>query len=101
VTGVLAASVVAALGLYLIPAKRRRARNELHAKVNDLRGRLGEAITAQFERELEGSLGRIRSAIRPYTRFVEAQSVAITEAETSLLEVQRALQEIAGRIEAI
>ena len=58
VSGILAASAVAALGLYLIPNKRRRAKSELHGRLGELRQRLAGAITAQFEGELAQALAR-------------------------------------------
>ena len=101
VTGVLAASVLAALGFYVLPNKRRQAKNNLQAKIIDLRARLGETITAQFENELARSLQRIREAIRPYTRFVETQQATLGETESVLRTAQRTMAELAGRIEGI
>ena len=48
-TGVLAAGAIAALGFYIIPNKRRRAKLDLQDKINDLRERLATALTGQFE----------------------------------------------------
>ncbi len=101
VTGLLAAGAVAALGLYLIPAKRRRAQNELQARIADLRDRLSRALTDQFEHELGRSVQRIREAIAPYTRFVSEQQAAIAGAESALQEALRrldALEEEIGQI---
>lgn len=101
VTGLLAAGAVAALGLYLIPAKRRRAQSELQARVADLRDRLSRALTDQFEHELGRSVQRIREAIAPYTRFVSEQQAAIAGAESALQEALRrldALEEEIGQI---
>ncbi|MGE5603230.1 MAG: dynamin family protein, partial [Nitrososphaerales archaeon] len=79
VTGVLFASGVAALGFYIIPNKRRRAKLDLQDKINDLRRRLAGALTEQFEAELTRSLTNIRAAMRPYTRFVETQQTSLGE----------------------
>lgn len=99
VTGVLAASAVAVLGLYLIPNRRRRAKNELVSKISDLRSRLAEALTAQFEAELGKSLQRIREAIRPYTRFVEIQGGALDEAQAALRQAQEVMADLAAKIQ--
>ena len=98
VSGVLAAGVLAALGFYLIPNKRRRAKNELQARLAELRGRLNQALTAQFESELGGSLQRIREAMSPYTRFVEAQQGTLDKTEVALRGGQRAMKELATLI---
>ena len=50
VTGMLAAGVIGAVGLLIIPAKRRRARVELREKVSNLRVRLAEACRRSFRR---------------------------------------------------
>jgi small GTP-binding protein len=101
VTGVLAAGAVAAAGLYVIPYKRRRAKADLQVKIGDLRERLSAAITDQFERELSRSLASIRDAVRPYTRFVEAQQATLAETETALQGADAGLRDLAVRIEAL
>jgi small GTP-binding protein len=101
VTGVLAASVIAALGFYVLPYKRRQAKNNLQAKIHDLRSRLNQAITAQFENELDRSLQRIREAMRPYTRFVETEQATLAETVKSLAVAQREMRELAAEIELL
>jgi len=98
VTGVLAAGAVAALGLYIIPAKRRRAKRDLQVKVDDLRDRLNGALSGQFDRELQGSLTRIRDAIAPYSRFVRAEKTQLKKLEDSLLEKQTAVRSLRSQI---
>ena len=83
VTGLLAAGAVAALGLYVIPAKRRRAQKDLQEKITALRARLSQALTEQFEAELGRSMMRIREAIQPYTRFIETQQTTLDESQTA------------------
>ena len=101
VTGILAASAIAALGLYVLPYKRRQAKRALEAKIADLRERLGRAMTTQFETELSRSLARIREAIRPYTRFVEIEQVTLDETQRSLRAAQQAMAELQAQIEAL
>ena len=98
VTGLLAAGAVAALGLYVIPARRRRAQKELQAKITNLRDQLSWALSEQFERELARSVRRLREALQPYTQFVEAQEIAVTTAEKDLNETVRALDDLAEQI---
>jgi hypothetical protein len=101
VTGVLAAGVVAALGLYIIPARRRRAKRDLQEKIEDLRVRLNGALNKQFDQELQGSLRRIRDAVAPYTRFVRAEKEQLQQAEDSLIERQRTLRSLRAQIEGL
>ncbi len=88
VTGLLAAGTVAVLGLFVIPARRKSAKRELASKIDTMRQQLLSAVTGQFERELEGSEGRIRQAITPYTRFVRTESARWTTGRDEL-EAQR------------
>ncbi len=74
VTGIVAASLIAALGLFIIPAKRRQAKNELHVKLAKLRGELIQSLRTEFEKEIERSLLRMSEAIGPYSRFVRAET---------------------------
>lgn len=98
VTGVLAAGAVAALGFYVLPNKRRRAKLDLQSKIDNLRGRLTEALSLQFESELGRSLARIRDAMRPYMLFVESQQATLGNTERSLQEAQGNLQQLAAQI---
>lgn len=100
VSGVLAAGAVAALGFYILPNKRRRAKNDLQAKIGDLRSRLAAGLTGQFESELGRSLARIRDAMRPYTRFVETQQATLGETEQMLQATLAQLAQLATQIEA-
>jgi len=73
ITGILAGVVIAGLGLYIIPRRRRRAQQQFHQQSEELRERLDGAMTGQFTRQLEGSLENIRTALAPYVRFVRAE----------------------------
>jgi hypothetical protein len=98
-TGILAAGTMAVVGLLIIPAKRRRAKNDLHNKLEDLRQRLMEAMNEEFERELARSLQRLREAIAPYTRFVRAEREKLTAVEAELDEISSGLGQVRSRIE--
>src|SRR4029450_4542790 len=69
VTGILLASVVAALGFFVIPARRAKAKAEMKAKIADVRARLSSALRAQFQEEIGRSTARMRGGIGPYSRF--------------------------------
>lgn len=72
-TGLVAAGVMAALGLVIIPTQRRRAKKALRERISTTREKLMESMTTQFQREADSSLGRIRDTIAPYSRFVRSQ----------------------------
>jgi small GTP-binding protein len=101
VTGVLAAGVVAAVGLYLIPARRRRAKKDLQQTIDDLRRRLSKALTTQFEHELGQSLQRIRDAVAPYTRFVRAEQEQVQRLEVELLAARSTARSLRLRVQRL
>lgn len=98
-TGVLMASLVAALGLFVIPARRRQAKNEMRQKVAEMRSSLVTSLTGHFEREIDRSLQHIQDAISPYTRFVRAEQSKLTGTQDELEAIRTSLERLKGRIE--
>jgi hypothetical protein len=84
VSGILAASVLGAVGMLILPAKRRRARAELEAKVADLRQRLSTALRSEFVTARDRSAQRLADGIAPYSRFVRAEQAKWSDARTAL-----------------
>ena len=80
VTGIIAGAIVAGYGLFILPNRRRKARDEFREKTDALRERLGEVVRRQFEAELSRSIERMREAITPYTRFVRSEHARMTRA---------------------
>jgi small GTP-binding protein len=96
VTGLLMASVVAALGFLVIPARRRKAKAEMREKISDLRQRLSTSLRTEFEQALAQSGARIGRAVEPYSRFVRAEQERWTDTRTTLTRLRdqaRAMRE--------
>ncbi len=73
ITGFAMAGVMAALGFFIIPARRRKARAEIRERVSGLTAELGQALNGSFQRAQERSAERFTDAIGPYARFVRAE----------------------------
>jgi small GTP-binding protein len=101
VTGILAATTLAALGLFVIPARKRAAKKELTERVAALRIQLTNALTTQFQKELNRSLQRINEAIAPYTRFVRAEQEKLQETQTELTEAEQTQGRLRAEIEEV
>src|ERR687889_207259 len=84
VTGIIAGAILAGYGLFILPNRRRKAREEFREKTDSLRERLGEVVRRQFESELGRSIERMREAIAPYTRFVRSEHARMTSAREDL-----------------
>lgn len=96
VTGILLASLIAALGLFIIPARRRAAKREMREKIAAMRDQLTNALRKHFEREIDRSLEHINTTIAPYTRFVRAERDKNESAQATLQEINTGL----GRLQA-
>ena len=101
VTGILAAGALSVLGLFVLPAKRARARADLAAKVTALREKLIGALVPAFERERDHSQQRIREAIAPWARFVRTEKERLEEARSALGRIDVAADSLAARIAAL
>jgi len=99
VTGIVMASVLAMLGIFVLPAKRRQARKEMHERVALMRENLMTALTNQFESEIQRSLGNIRDAIAPYTRFVRSEGDKLKTEREQMTNFQRALGRLRTQLE--
>jgi hypothetical protein len=93
------ASVVAAIGFFILPAKRAKAKDEMRAKVADVRKRLSTALETQFDREIRKSGDRIREGISPYSRFVRAEGDKLKGTDQELREIGAALTVLRARVE--
>lgn len=101
VTGVLLASLIAALGIFIIPARRKSAKRDLHEKIAELRVELTRILRSQFEQEIQRSLQRINEAISPYTRFIRSERQKLTDAQQELDQIKANLVQLKVKIEEI
>ena len=99
-TGVIAAAIIAGYGFFVLPNRRRKAREDFREKTDNLRGRLGEVVRRQFEGEISRSIEKMREAIAPYTRFVRTEHARMSGAREELAkldaETDRLKREIAA-----
>jgi small GTP-binding protein len=98
VTGILAASILAGLGLFVLPHKRRQAKREFHERAEELEQRVIAVMREQFEHELARSMSRVREAIAPYTRFVRSQYDHLQEMGGALAAVDSDMRALRHRI---
>jgi small GTP-binding protein len=93
-TGILLASVVALMGLFIIPAKKRQAKNELRGKIAAMREQLMQSLRAQFEQEMERGIQDIKEAIAPYSRFVRSEQGKLEQVHSKLDEMKNGLESL-------
>ena len=100
-TGILFAGALAAVGLYVLPARRRKARDELRAKVADLQQRLHEALSTPFEQEMSRSRQAVQEAIQPYTRFIRNEREKLTTIAGNLDGIEQEMRTLRVKIDAL
>jgi hypothetical protein len=93
-TGIILASAIALLGLFIIPAKKRQAKAELREKIANLREQLTHSLRTQFEHEMERGILNIKDAIAPYSRFVRSEQGKLEEVQSKLTETKTGLESL-------
>lgn len=98
VTGILAASLLSIVGLFLLPARREKARRELAAKVGAVREKLMASLSASFGSERDRAAARVREAVAPYAAFVRGEEQRLGEARAALGRLGAALDALDARV---
>jgi hypothetical protein len=101
ITGLVAAGLLATVGLLVIPAQKRRAKKELEEKIGSLKDRLMKALEASFDGELSRSMDRLGETTAPYSRFVRAEQEQLDALHSRLLDAAAEAERLQREIEAI
>lgn len=101
VTGIILAGLIAALGLFVLPARRRLAKDEIHKKVDEMRLQLTGSLRSYFTQEIDRSIQNIRQTIAPYTRFIQSENEAIGKNQNLLTDIKVKLQGLEDKLENI
>ena len=101
ITGLIAAGVMATLGFFVIPARRRRAKAEMRDKITRMRETLERAMRSEFEQALRRGETRINDAVAPYSRFVRTEHQALETSRVELTTVSDQLVALRERIGAL
>jgi transposase len=95
------ASVLAAIGFFILPAKRQQAKEDMRRKIADLRERLSKALREQFGQEIRRTEARLRESIAPYSQFVRAEGDRLRAIEQELRDITNALAAIRAKVERL
>jgi small GTP-binding protein len=101
ITGLLAAGTMAILGFFVIPFKRKQAKENFKEKMGLLRTKLLHALTTQFDNERENAIDRMKEGVAPYTRYVRSERERIENAEATLSKVRQELSTLRARSQAV
>ena len=101
VTGVLMAGLVAALGLVIIPTRRRQGKTKIRDRITALRAQLIQSLGTRFSQEIDRSLQHINDTIAPYTRFVRGEREKLQETELRLKGLKGELERLKTEVEGL
>jgi hypothetical protein len=101
ITGILAAGTLAVVGFFVIPFKRKQAKDAFKEKMLTLRTNLVSALTSQFGRETREAIDRMKDGVAPYTRYVRSERERIDNATMSLAALRRQISELRARAQAV
>jgi small GTP-binding protein len=101
ITGMIAAGTLAIVGLFIIPLKRKQARDSFREKIVALRENLNQALTTSLDNETKHTIGRMEESIAPYMRFIKAEMERIETAQADLAGLQKDLATLRAKIETV
>jgi hypothetical protein len=101
VTGILAAGTLAILGFFVIPYKRKQAKDNFKEKMTALRTNLLETLTDSFQSETHNAVIRLKDGITPYIRYVHAEHERIEKSESILAKLRQRLSVLRGRSQSV
>jgi len=101
ITGILAAGTLAIVGLFVIPYRRKQAKDSFKEKMTNLRENLLDTLNTQFTRESQSAVARLKEGITPYIRYVHTERERIDKSETTLAKLRQQLSVLRARSEAV
>lgn len=101
ITGIVAAGTLAILGFFVIPYKRKQAKDNFKNKMVDLRTQLLETLTVSFTNETQRAVARLKDGITPYIRYVHAEHERVEKNETILAKLRQKLSVLRARSQAV
>jgi len=101
ITGIIAAGTLAIVGLFVIPYKRKQAKDSFKEKMTNLRENLLDTLNTQFTRESQSAVARLKEGITPYVRYVHAERERIEKTETTLAKLRQQLSVLRARSQAV
>lgn len=101
VTGILAAGTLAILGFFVIPYKRKQAKDNFKEKMTSLRTNLLTTLTTQFKNESQGAVTRLKDGVMPYVRYVRSERERIEKSEAVLTRLRQRLSSLRARSQSV
>ena len=101
ITGIVAGGTLAVLGLFVIPYKRKQAKDKFVERMAEMRQGLRETLSKTFKGEFSGSVARLKENISPYTAFVLTENAKVQSDQQDLANLADELVSLKNEIDTI
>lgn len=101
VTGILTAGTLAILGFFVIPYKRKQAKDNFREKMITLRTDLLDTLRTQLTNEAKNAVSRLKDGVTPYIRYVRAERERIDKSEATLAKLRQRLSALRARSQSV
>lgn len=101
VTGIVTAGTLAVLGLFVIPYKRKQAKEDFAIKMKEMRHSLRETLDKTFRREAESAIERLEENISPYVDYVNKEQSRLQGSRDVLADLKNKLSLLVDEIPQI
>lgn len=98
VTGIVTAGTLAVLGLFVIPYKRKQAKEDFARKMKEMRATLKETLEKTFRREAGSALNRLEEKISPYVDYVHKEQERLQSERSALEDLKNNLNALEAEI---
>ena len=98
VTGIVTAGALAVLGLFVIPYKRKKVKEDFEVKMQEIRTNLKETLANTFNNEAGAAVNRLNENISPYVDYVRKEQDRLEADRQTLQEVRVQLDELSNEI---
>ncbi len=101
ITGTVAAGVLAVVGFFVIPYKRKQAKENFKNKMSAMRKNLVDTLTAEFTKESRDAVSRLKDNVAPYTRYVRAEQDRIEKVGATIAALRQRISALRARMDAV
>ncbi|MCE5209797.1 MAG: dynamin family protein [Chloroflexi bacterium] len=101
ITGTVAAGTLAIVGFFVIPYKRKRAKENFKEKMSEFRSILLTTLSKEFGKESQNAVKRLKENVTPYTRYVHSEQERMDNTESTLNEMRQDLATLRSRINVV
>jgi small GTP-binding protein len=101
VTGILAAGTLAIVGFFVIPYRRKQAKDKFKEKMTNLRIKLLDTLSVQFTNEAQRAVARLKDGVAPYIRYIRSERERIEKNESILTKLQHRLSALRAGSQAV